>query len=93
MVFVPLSGATRDPAQFEDARHGALRSGARTTTSRSGPGRTGASARTSPGVSCGWRSRNGTARIPDYRLTEGVEVTEHGGGLYSIDRLQLSWEV
>ncbi len=27
MVFVPLSGATRDPAQFEDGGHGALRSG------------------------------------------------------------------
>lgn len=30
-------------------------------------------------------------RIPDYRLTEGVEVVEHGG-MYGIDRLELSWD-
>jgi cytochrome P450 len=29
-------------------------------------------------------------RIPDYHLTEGVEVIEHGG-MYGIDVLQLSW--
>jgi cytochrome P450 len=31
-------------------------------------------------------------RIPDYRLTEGVEVVEHGG-MYGIDVLELSWDV
>jgi cytochrome P450 len=31
--------------------------------------------------------------IPKYRLTEGVDVTEHGGGLFGIDRLELSWNV
>jgi hypothetical protein len=31
-------------------------------------------------------------RIPDYRLTEGVDVVEHGG-MYGIDRLELSWDV
>jgi cytochrome P450 len=32
------------------------------------------------------------ARIPDYRLTEGVEVLEHGG-MYGIDALELTWDV
>ena len=32
--------------------------------------------------------------IPEYRLTEGVEVTEQlVDGLYGIDRLELSWDV
>ena len=31
--------------------------------------------------------------IPTYWLTPGVDVTEHGGGLYGIDRLELSWDV
>ena len=31
--------------------------------------------------------------IPEYRLTEGVEVTGHGGGFYGIDQLELSWDV
>lgn len=32
------------------------------------------------------------ARIPDYRLTEGVDVVEHGG-MYGIDALELTWDV
>ena len=31
------------------------------------------------------------ARIPNYALTEGVEVLEHGGGLFGIDSLELTW--
>ena len=64
MVFLPLSGATRDPGAVRGWRHGALRPSRRTTTSRSGRARTAVSDRISPGVSCAWRSRNGTAPSP-----------------------------
>ena len=92
MVFVPLSGATRDPAQFEDggtvhfdrAPNNHIAFGA-------GPHRCLGShlARRELRVALEEWHR----LIPDYHLTDGVEVTEHGGGLYSIDQLQLSWEV
>jgi cytochrome P450 len=91
MVFVPLSGATRDPAQFEDA--GAVhfdRAQNNHIAFGAGPHRCLGShlARRELRVALEEWHR----RIPEYRLTEGVEVTEHGGGLSSIDQLQLSWE-
>ena len=91
MVFVPLSGATRDPAQFEDA--GAVhfdRAHNNHIAFGAGPHRCLGShlARRELRVALEEWHR----RIPEYRLTEGVEVTEHGGGLSSIDQLQLSWE-
>ena len=92
MVFLPLSGATRDPAQFED---GATVHFDRPTNNHiafgAGPHRCLGShlARRELRVALEEWHRV----IPDYRLTEGVEVTEHGGGLYGIDRLELSWDV
>jgi cytochrome P450 len=92
MVFLPLGGATRDPAQFED---GATVHFDRPTNNHiafgAGPHRCLGShlARRELRVALEEWHRV----IPEYRLTEGVEVTEHGGGLYGIDRLELSWDV
>jgi len=92
MVFVPLSGATRDPARFEDASTVQIdRSPNNHIAFGAGPHRCLGSnlARRELRVALEEWHRV----IPDYRLTEGVEVTEHGGGLYGIDRLELSWDV
>jgi cytochrome P450 len=92
MVFAPLCGATRDPAQFEDAAtvrfdrvlNNHLAFGA-------GPHRCLGShlARRELRVALEEWHRV----IPSYRLTDGVDVTEHGGGLCGIDRLELSWDI
>jgi cytochrome P450 len=92
MVFVPLSGATRDPERFEDASTVRIdRSENNHIAFGSGPHRCLGShlARRELRVALEEWHRV----IPNYRLTEGVEVTEHGGGLYGIDRLELSWDV
>jgi cytochrome P450 len=89
MVFMPLCGATRDPAQFED---GATVRFDRPVNNHlafgAGPHRCLGShlARRELRVALEEWHR----AIPEYRLTEGVDVTEHGGGLYGIDRLELS---
>ena len=92
MVFVPLSGATRDPARFESAANLQIdRSPNNHIAFGAGPHRCLGSnlARRELRIALEEWHRV----IPDYRLTEGVEVTEHGGGLYGIDRLELSWDV
>jgi cytochrome P450 len=92
MVFVPLSGATRDPARFEDAASVRIdRAQNNHIAFGSGPHRCLGShlARQELRVALEEWHRV----IPEYRLTEGVEVTEHGGGLYGIDRLELSWDM
>jgi cytochrome P450 len=92
MVFVPLSGATRDPARFEHAATLQIdRSDNNHVAFGAGPHRCLGSnlARRELRVALEEWHRV----IPDYQLTEGVEVTEHGGGLYGIDRLELSWDV
>jgi cytochrome P450 len=92
MVYVPISGATRDPGLFEDG--GAVNFGRPTNNHiafGAGPHRCLGShlARRELRVALEEWHR----LIPDYRLTDGVEVTEHGGGLYGIDHLELSWLV
>ena len=92
MVFVPLSGATRDPDRFEDAATVRIdRAQNNHIAFGSGPHRCLGShlARRELRVALEEWHRV----IPEYRLTEGVQVTEHGGGLYGIDRLELSWDV
>jgi len=91
MVLVPLSAATRDPSAFDDpttfiperAVQNHIAFGA-------GPHRCLGShlARRELRVAL----QEWHARIPDYRLTEGVDVVEHGG-MYGIDSLELSWGV
>ena len=91
MVFLPLSGATRDPAQFDD---GATVHFDRPTNNHiafgAGPHRCLGSHLARRELRVAFEEWHRV--IPDYRLTEGVEVTEHGGGLYGIDRLELSWD-
>ena len=92
MVLVPLSGATRDPALLAD---GATVNFDRATNNHiafgAGPHRCLGSHLARRELRVGLEEWH--RLIPDYRLTEGVEVTEHGGGLYGIDHLELSWDV
>lgn len=92
MVLVPLSAATRDPAAFSDPESIVLdRSPNNHIAFGAGPHRCLGShlARRELRIALEeWHQR-----IPHYRLTDGVEITEHGGGLYGIDALELSWDV
>ncbi|MFI5041207.1 MAG: cytochrome P450 [Acidimicrobiales bacterium] len=91
MVLVPLSAATRDPDAFDDPTTFAPdRRVQNHIAFGAGPHRCLGShlARRELRVALEeWH-----ARIPDYRLTEGVSVLEHGG-MYGIDSLELSWDV
>ncbi len=91
MVLVPLSASTRDPASFADPTSLLLdRSPNNHVAFGVGPHRCLGShlARRELRVALEeWH-----ARIPDYRLTEGVDVVEHGG-MYGIDALELTWDV
>ena len=93
MVFAPLCGATRDPAVFGDEAATVRfdREVNNHIAFGAGPHRCLGShlARRELRVALEEWHRF----IPSYRLTPGVEVTEHGGGLFGIDRLELSWEV
>lgn len=90
MVLVPLSAATRDPGAFPEPTEVVLdRSPNSHIAFGAGPHRCLGShlARRELRVALEeWH-----ARIPDYRLAEGVEVTEHGG-MYGIDAMELSWD-
>lgn len=91
MVLVPLSAANRDPAAFPDPTSVVLdRTGNNHVAFGAGPHRCLGShlARRELRIALEEWHR----RIPDYRLTDGVEVTEHGGGLYGIDALHLTWD-
>ncbi len=90
MVLVPLSAATRDPAGFADPATVTLdRSPNNHVAFGVGPHRCLGShlARRELRVAIEeWH-----ARIPEYHLTPGVDVIEHGG-MYGIDTLELSWD-
>jgi cytochrome P450 len=91
MVLVPLSAATRDPALFDDPTTFRIdRQVNNHIAFGLGPHRCLGShlARRELRIAVDEWHR----RIPDYRLTEGVDVVEHGG-MYGIDRLELSWDV
>jgi len=89
MVLVPLSAATRDPANFPDPTEVRLdRSPNNHVAFGVGPHRCLGShlARRELRIALEeWH-----ARIPDYHLTDGVDITEHGG-MYGIDVMELSW--
>ena len=90
MVLVPLSALTRDPSRFPRADEFVLdRQLNNHAAFGLGPHRCLGShlARRELRVALEEWHR----RIPQYRLTEGVEVIEHGG-MYGIDRLELSWD-
>ncbi len=92
MVFMPLCAATRDPEVFEDAATVRFDREANPHMAfGAGPHRCLGShlARRELRVALEEWHRS----IPTYGLTPGVDVTEHGGGLFGIDRLELSWDV
>lgn len=89
MVLVPLSAATRDPASFAEPDRVILdRSPNDHIAFGAGPHRCLGShlARRELRIALEEWHR----RIPEYRLTPGVDVVEHGG-MYGIDSLELSW--
>jgi cytochrome P450 len=89
MVLLPLSTVCRDPGAFADPTAVQLdRSPNNHIAFGLGPHRCLGShlARRELRVALEEWHR----RIPDYHLTEGVDVVEHGG-MYGIDVLQLSW--
>ena len=90
MVLVPLSAATRDPGSFDDPTVFVPERAVQNHIAFGvGPHRCLGShlARRELRVALEeWHTR-----IPDYRLTEGVDVVEHGG-MYGIDSLELSWD-
>ena len=90
MVLVPLSAATRDPLLFDGAD--AIRIDREPNNHMAfglGPHRCLGShlARRELRIALEEWHR----RIPEYQLTDGVEVVEHGG-MYGLDRLELSWD-
>jgi cytochrome P450 len=89
-VVLPLSAANRDPAMWADPTDVVLdRSPNNHIAFGAGPHRCLGShlARRELRVALEEWHR----RIPDYRLTDGVEVVEHGG-MWWIDRLSLTWD-
>jgi cytochrome P450 len=91
MVLVPLSAATRDPLLFDGSTAVQIdRDPNNHIAFGLGPHRCLGShlARRELRVALDQWHR----RIPDYHLTPGVEVIEHGG-MYGLDRLELSWDV
>jgi len=91
MVLVPLSSATRDPALFDDPAQVRIdREVNNHIAFGLGPHRCLGShlARRELRIALEEWHR----RIPDYHLTEGVDVVEHGG-MYGLDSLELSWSV
>jgi cytochrome P450 len=90
-VVLPLSAATRDPDLFSQPTDVVIdRSPNNHIAFGAGPHRCLGShlARRELRVALEeWHKR-----IPDYHLTDGVEVVEHGG-MYGIDVLHLSWDV
>jgi cytochrome P450 len=90
-VMTPLSAVNRDPALFPDPESVILDRAANNHIAfGAGPHRCLGShlARRELRIALEeWHTR-----IPDYRLTEGVEVVEHGG-MYGIDVLELTWDV
>ncbi len=63
-VLLPFPAANRDPEVFDERRRRASSTGSRTGTPRSASASTGASAPTSPGSSCEWRSRSSWPASP-----------------------------
>jgi cytochrome P450 len=89
MVFVPLCGATRDPDMFEDATSFRMdRAINNHVAFGAGPHRCLGSHLARLELRCAleeWHSR-----IPHYRLTDGQEISEHGG-MFGLDSLSLTW--
>lgn len=91
MIFMPLSSATRDPDAFEDADKVILdRKANRHIAFGAGPHRCLGSHLARAELLVAMEEWH--ARIPNYRLAEGVPVGEHGG-VIGLDNLPLVWDV
>jgi cytochrome P450 len=92
MVSFPLGMAGRDPNEYDDAREVSLdRENPRHISFGAGPHRCLGShlARQELVVALQeWHKL-----IPDYRISDLDAVVEHSGGVYSIEKLPLAWDV
>jgi cytochrome P450 len=92
MLWLPLVSANRDPAEFADADKVIIdRKDNRHVGFGAGPHRClGAHlARQELNIALQeWHKR-----IPNYRLTPGVEIREHGTGQIGLNNLSLEWDV
>ncbi|MCW2524116.1 MAG: cytochrome [Frankiales bacterium] len=92
MLWLPLVSANRDPAEFPDADKVIIdRKDNRHVGFGAGPHRClGAHlARQELNIALQeWHKR-----IPNYRLTPGVEIREHGAGQIGLNNLSLEWDV
>ncbi|MET0145229.1 MAG: cytochrome P450 [Ilumatobacteraceae bacterium] len=92
MVAFPLGFAGRDESHYDGAKEVDLdREGVRHLGFGAGPHRCLGShlARQEMIVTLEEWHR----RIPHYRLVEGADLEEHGGGVYSLESLPLEWDV
>jgi cytochrome P450 len=91
MAYLPLVSANRDPDEFADADRVLIdRADNRHIAFGAGPHRCLGSHLARQELRIGlveWH-----ARIPDYRLTAGVPIREHGGQI-GLDNLALEWDV
>jgi cytochrome P450 len=91
MVFLPLSAATRDPAEFPDGDQVILdRKANRHIAFGAGPHRCLGSHLARAELLIGLTEWH--RRIPHYRLVEDVPILEHGGQI-GLDNLPLAWPV
>ena len=84
--------ANIDPPTFADPIDVRFDRERQPATSRSAAACTAASARTSPGASCGSRLREWHRRIPEYRIKPGHEELEYPPGLRHVKDLTLTWK-
>jgi cytochrome P450 len=90
MAFLPLVAANRDPAEFPDAGQVIIdRDENRHIAFGAGPHRCLGSHLARQELRIGLMDWH--ARIPNYRLAEGVEIREHGGQI-GLDNLPLLWD-
>ncbi|HTK66331.1 MAG TPA: cytochrome P450 [Pseudonocardia sp.] len=91
MLFLPLSAATRDPAEFPDAEKVIIdRKANRHLAFGAGPHRCLGSHLARAELSIGLREWH--RRIPHYRLRDDVPILEHGGQI-GLDNLPIVWDV
>jgi len=91
MIYLPLVSANRDQAEFSDADQVIIdRAVNRHIAFGAGPHRCLGSHLARQELRIGLAAWH--ARIPNYRLAEGVAITEHGGQV-GLDNLPLVWDL
>jgi cytochrome P450 len=91
MAYLPLVSANRDPEEFADAERVLIdRPDNRHIAFGAGPHRCLGSHLARQELRIGLMEWH--ARVPEYRLSEGVAIREHGGQI-GLDNLSLEWDV